>query len=774
MMWPKLETSAERKGLLGALTDVAAKTTGALAKGVHRHGSHDHGLQKHATEVDFVDENEYDDDVTDQEETKSRLLHALLKADLVQIDADDTLDFITNARINKMREVCIGWQSRPEKKAKSARLLPMLQEFERGIAEIDRLDDFLSAESNSIRQRVAELKDRVAVLMEKFIRDRIIQLSSDDMSEFIGEQRMKDTIRKAEGMPAGGERDRLVAAARELGDLLTTYHRNKMLLRMKQAGLIVTTRACVERKSRKGYPMLMTMITAPKDRFEYEAEAIGMIKRVCSLNPTVRGPRIPFFQETEEDFYPYRPYFEAPSIPTGTRDCVFTHSEREDLLWSIIRRDHEKPPTATEGVEMATTQLGAEIDVDDVVLSGVCEGYFSLHHTRALEVLRRDWVHPMQPPKTEVVDGEVKVFRPLPRWGDWLLARQPYDEIRDYLGTHLTWYFAWQSYYCRALIIPSVFGLITVTVNLIWPEAPTLPLYSLFISLWATMFLKTWAREQHRIAFRWNVQEGGNEEGLRRQFVKSMRALYNDVDSKHGVASLARVLPGVPEPTIGRDIEEFDLWFFPNASRKYAVLFSAFATLLCMIIVGCLTLFTFEVKRWLDDSGAGARPSMIIKGVLSGLLIPGLNYAYARLAKTLTEREHHALEYEHEQSLVMKKFAFRFVNAYNVSRSPLRVGLLCTAETAAILCRDCSTSPFSGPRLSSARGLANLLLRTAQPQLTNAASTTRARTARRSWTQAPAALSLGLKKPFLIWARHPSFPPGTSGGMLPRTTRTCG
>ena len=77
----------------------------------------------------------------------------------------------------------------------------------------------------------------------------------------------------------------------------------------------------------------------PPQRLEYEAEENKLNKRVQSLNQSARGPMIPFFRETERDPYPHRPYFVAPPLRTGTDGCVFTHAEREDLVWSIIERE---------------------------------------------------------------------------------------------------------------------------------------------------------------------------------------------------------------------------------------------------------------------------------------------------------------------------------------------------------------------------------------------------------------------------------------------------
>lgn len=69
---------------------------------------------------------------------------------------------------------------------------------------------------------------------------------------------------------------------------------------------------------------------------------------------------------------------------------MFTHAEREDLIWSIIEGENDE----AENVDDATpfpSQCGATIDFDELVSTSMCESYFPIHHPRALRKLRRKW-----------------------------------------------------------------------------------------------------------------------------------------------------------------------------------------------------------------------------------------------------------------------------------------------------------------------------------------------------------------------------------------------
>ena len=71
---------------------------------------------------------------------------------------------------------------------------------------------------------------------------------------------------------------------------------------------------------------------------------------------------------------------------------MFTHAEREDLIWSIIEGQNEEADDVDDdGKTPFPSQCGADIDFNELVSTSMCERYFSLHHPRALRKLRRKW-----------------------------------------------------------------------------------------------------------------------------------------------------------------------------------------------------------------------------------------------------------------------------------------------------------------------------------------------------------------------------------------------
>lgn len=87
---------------------------------------------------------------------------------------------------------------------------------------------------------------------------------------------------------------------------------------------------------------------------------------------------------------------------------------------------------------------------------------------------------------------------------------QPIDEIRDYFGDEVAIYFAWMAVFTRALVFPSLFGVIAIISQWMSGGVNDNPLtvpYSIFFSAWSIIFLGTWKRRENELAFLWGSKE---------------------------------------------------------------------------------------------------------------------------------------------------------------------------------------------------------------------------------------------------------------------------
>jgi hypothetical protein len=69
----------------------------------------------------------------------------------------------------------------------------------------------------------------------------------------------------------------------------------------------------------------------------------------------------------------------------------------------------------------------------------------------------------------------------------------------------VAFYFAWVEFYTRWLVAPSIAGLLLFSLQCYEGQLdhPAAPLYTLFMALWATLFLIFWRRRSAELAHRY-------------------------------------------------------------------------------------------------------------------------------------------------------------------------------------------------------------------------------------------------------------------------------
>ncbi|KAA0176795.1 hypothetical protein FNF27_01617 [Cafeteria roenbergensis] len=100
------------------------------------------------------------------------------------------------------------------------------------------------------------------------------------------------------------------------------------------------------------------------------------------------------------------------------------------------------------------------------------------------------------------------------------LLTQPLDRIAAYFGETVAFYFAWLEFYTQWLVFPALVGA-ALFVAQVWygtVDVTWVPLFSLFMALWSTLFLEFWKRRNAELAHRWGVLNYEHEEVTRPQF----------------------------------------------------------------------------------------------------------------------------------------------------------------------------------------------------------------------------------------------------------------
>ena len=101
------------------------------------------------------------------------------------------------------------------------------------------------------------------------------------------------------------------------------------------------------------------------------------------------------------------------------------------------------------------------------------------------------------------------------------LPDQPLDDIRDYLGEEIAFYFAFLQSLTWALLAPAVFGILPMAYGLYRGSMDNVftSLQAPFCLIWVFAFIKHWRRRSRQLAFAWQVENYAEVERLRPEYV---------------------------------------------------------------------------------------------------------------------------------------------------------------------------------------------------------------------------------------------------------------
>uniref|UniRef100_A0A4W2GHF7 Anoctamin n=1 Tax=Bos indicus x Bos taurus TaxID=30522 RepID=A0A4W2GHF7_BOBOX len=291
---------------------------------------------------------------------------------------------------------------------------------------------------------------------------------------------------------------------------------------------------------------------------------------------------------------------------------------------------------------------------------------------------------------------------------------QPIDLIRKYFGEKIGLYFAWLGLYTSFLIPSSVIGIIVflygcATIEEDIPskemcdqqnaftmcplcdtscdywnlssacgtarashlfDNPATVFFSIFMALWATMFLENWKRLQMRLGYFWDLtgieeEEERAQEHSRPEYETKVREKMLKESNKSVVRKLG---------TSGTEAEDEDDEDKLTWKDRFPGYLMNFASILFMIALTFSIVFGVIVYRITTAAAlslnkatrSNVRVTVTATAVIINLVvILILDEIYGAVAKWLTKIEVPKTEQTFEERLILKAFLLKFVNAYS-------------------------------------------------------------------------------------------------------------
>eukprot|EP01083_Nonionella_stella_P084824 234871_1 len=269
-----------------------------------------------------------------------------------------------------------------------------------------------------------------------------------------------------------------------------------------------------------------------------------------------------------------------------------------------------------ESIITDTNEGGAEVRIVDCLKNKKhpLRAVFPLHNEAKLSYFANEWINSKSPSK-------------------WMWC--PLQEVRDYFGEPVAFYFAFLQFYLRWLIAPAVAGLACFVWQLVAGEVAVggISLLGFFIIFWSVAFVDFWARAENRYRLQWGMTRFQQKAVARPQF---------EGEWQHNVVT-------------GVWTEEFPLF---NRFCRVSAIYT-FVTLWVSCCVVSVVFILLQRDKNPNDIGL-----KVALGVANGVMIFIFDIIYKLVAVYGNEWENHRTEEDFQNAYIYKSFVFKFVNSF--------------------------------------------------------------------------------------------------------------
>ncbi|EGT45652.1 hypothetical protein CAEBREN_01561 [Caenorhabditis brenneri] len=456
-----------------------------------------------------------------------------------------------------------------------------------------------------------------------------------------------------------------------------------------------------------------TLISTPFHRLSREAESSQMCfpLKDCQVKPGMPSCCIPLSQIFVTDDTvrfinaPFQRKHGALFVNYHDEKAFFTPAQRGYLTYQILTKidiskdlkygmlgesqDNEVPSTSSITSDEQLRRKG----LTWLLMRDVYEEAFVLHAPSKEEPYFKEMQNGSLKTYNEFISEiELDPRKSLSNAWERLYKFQPLNKIRDYFGEQIAYYFAWQGTFITLLWPAVIFGFVVFIYGFIdsissspldWNHCKVVnfrgetenvacgmrngvtlffsmltqwfmssfdtkmnAFFAVFMSIWGSVFVQIWKRNNSVLSYQWNSDD--------------FHAIEPDRPEFRGTTMKEDPITGEDiwiSPALFRYLKMFGSFFFVSFSMLLVILSLMLVTLLKIWMVynfQCNKEYTFHC--WLSAA--------FLPSVLNTLSTMGLGAIYSNLVARFNTWENHRTESEHNNSLIVKIFAFQMVNTY--------------------------------------------------------------------------------------------------------------
>ena len=262
---------------------------------------------------------------------------------------------------------------------------------------------------------------------------------------------------------------------------------------------------------------------------------------------------------------------------------------------------------------------------------------------------------------------------------------QPLDDVRDYFGEKIAFYFGWIEHNSRYMFFLSILAFLVVLIETSGRGGGLASYVSLFycliVAVWTTLFQESWKRKQATLAHTWDVTDFEEEEDPRPEYLANFqRGRWRHRDDNNLIKGLLDLCLMKGQMVEKRGFFTSDRRFIESANEhadvhkifpdyyRINVLIRTVITLgffLVVMLIGAFSILVF--KMFVSVAGVpfiNASIDGLLPVVASTVWITIMNGQYQKVAKMFNDLENYRTETDYNDALIVKTIIFQFVNSY--------------------------------------------------------------------------------------------------------------
>ena len=238
---------------------------------------------------------------------------------------------------------------------------------------------------------------------------------------------------------------------------------------------------------------------------------------------------------------------------------------------------------------------------------------------------------------------------------DYYRCAKSINTIRNYFGETVSYYFLFTDHYTRMLLFPSIFGCFIFISYFLWYKIPFITLFSnsiqidyyecllilncILLTIWLTLFIKSWLQKEKLYNYIWGISSSEKEEKINEEFIPNAKEKL----------ILGYYVPKEKEPY--------------HTFKKY-VSYAVLLGMILLVIFFIYSLFRLKARLINGDVWHDYKITFYI-ACINGIQIKVMNFIYYEIAIYLNNWENHFSLTEKNNSLSLKLILFDFMNSYS-------------------------------------------------------------------------------------------------------------